>query len=104
MFQNIIVRAEQLMERSKNIKNWENLSSIDSAEACSLMRSMVEYAEYQCCMPKNFGETPIKDNKVISRLINDLPSSLPQLKGQILEISENSGLQSAINLLYQVEN
>ena len=52
-YENIIMRTEQLMNRSKNIVNMECLSNEDNMEANSLMETLVELAERQNSYPQH---------------------------------------------------
>jgi hypothetical protein len=62
-FENIIMRTEQLMNRSKNIVNMECLSNEDNIEAKSLMETLVELAERQNSYPQRaYAEYANDDN------------------------------------------
>jgi hypothetical protein len=52
-YENIIMRTEQLMNRSKNITNMECLSNEDNMEAKSLMETLVKLAERQNSYPQH---------------------------------------------------
>ncbi len=52
-YENIIMRTEQLMNRSKNIANMECLSNEDNMEAKSLMETLVKLAELQNSYPQH---------------------------------------------------
>jgi hypothetical protein len=63
-YENIIMRAEQLMNRSKNIANMECLSNEDNMEAKSLMETLVKLAECQNSYPQHVKAEYATDDNI----------------------------------------
>ncbi len=63
-YENIIMRTEQLMNRSKNIASMECLSDEDNVEAKSLMEDLVELAERQNSYPQHINAEYVTDDNI----------------------------------------
>jgi hypothetical protein len=64
MCQELVMRTEQIMERSGDINNWKGLSEKDNMEARFLMDTIMEYTERQSCVPKHINDKIISDEAI----------------------------------------
>ncbi len=63
-FENIIMRTEQLMNRSRNIASMESLSPKYNMEAKSLMDALVELAERRNSYPRHVNAEYATDDNI----------------------------------------
>ncbi len=64
MFQQIIVRTEQIMNRNKSVHDFKHLTKEDNDEAKSLMSALERCAERQNSYPQSFNQEYVTDDQI----------------------------------------